>query len=387
MKYILEFKIRQNFLYDVGGSSNVCERIKELIKSYGGSFEYNNCIATPTNIIYEYKCVFYEFLQRDAVLRHVENIVKYHQDITLFDVVVSTIEDKSWHKMALNSVYGAKACNDINYHILPVTTQKELQKSMLDAIRNSEHISGGRTPYYTITSRGNGKSLFAAALQEHLLKEGVNTMDKNIPDISKIVVNGPATIGFFNKYMNGDVRFKPKKVVIKLSKNDDFDPEKAVLLLMVKSMFPDEASFHSWMRRQMKMMNQAMNDGVEKAWKKHKSVLKPTHIIPDTSSHVMPDMSGIGDTAEKKKSGKRWTESEMKLVAWGYISDWNMEALCAAVCRSEGAINAKINQMRKWGIFHGVKVNMTSHEINKLIDDWFDSHRDEPWFKRVFKKR
>lgn len=294
--------------------------------------------------------------------------------------------DRYWHKVALNSVYGTGKCDDINYHALPDNIKKEIQKRMLETIKKSENISGGRDPYYVITSRGNGKSLFAAALQEHLLKEGVNTMDKKIPDISKIILNGPATIGFFNKYVNGDIRFKPKKVVIKLSKNDNFDPEKAVLLLMVKSMFPDEASFHSWMHRQMKIMNQAMNDGVKKAWKKHKSVLKPTHILPDSSEHVMPDMSGMGDTAEKKKSGKRWTESEMKRVAKAYLRNWGTDIISSTVCRSEGSIKSKIHQMGKWGVFQGSKINMTNDEINTLIDNWFDKHGDTPFFKRQFKK-
>lgn len=293
-------------------------------------------------------------------------------------------------KIALNSFYGTKACDDTNYHVLPTKIQKEWQKAMMDIIRKDMNISGGRDPYYVITSRGNGKSLFAATWQErlyeNLFKERVNTM-KNIPDISKIVVNGPATIGFFNKYMNGDVRFKPKKVIIKLSKHDNFDPEKAVLLLMVKSMFPDEASFHSWMRRQMKTMNQAMNDGIEKAKKKHKSVLKPTHIIPDTSSHVMPDMSGMGDAAEKKKSGKRWTESEMKTVAKAYLRNWGTDIMSSMVCRSESSIKSKIHQMGNWGVFKGSTINMTDEKIDKLVDDWFDSNRDLAWFKRFIKKR
>ena len=77
----------------------------------------------------------------------------------------------------------------------------------------------------------------------------------------KVIVNGPATIGFkkngFKKnYYTGDT----DKYIIKKADDDAYDLEKAFLMLYAKSQFDSDEEFHKWFKVNMKMFKEAYNE-------------------------------------------------------------------------------------------------------------------------------
>lgn len=128
------------------------------------------------------------------------------------------------------------------FNELKAEWEKELDKLYLNSFYgtfNSDLIPNS----YLIASRGNGKTQYLMNSMKSYLEGNMNKTFK----FKKIVANGPATIGWING----------KKVVIKKSDDDEFDAEKAMLMMAVKSMFGDDEKFHTWFRAQMKLMNEA----------------------------------------------------------------------------------------------------------------------------------
>lgn len=119
---------------------------------------------------------------------------------------------------------------------------KELERERLKTYMNSFY-GANPSQYYLTCSRGNGKTQYLMNSMKHYLEAN---MDKTFK-FDKIAANGPATIGWING----------KKVVIKKADDDEFDAEKAMLMMAVKSLFGDDEKFHTWFRTQMKLMNEA----------------------------------------------------------------------------------------------------------------------------------
>lgn len=64
---------------------------------------------------------------------------------------------------------------------------------------------------------------------------------------TKVVKSGPVTVAWIFG----------KKVMVRKTKKDKDDPEKAMLMLFAKSQFDSEAGFHRWFRDQMDMFKEA----------------------------------------------------------------------------------------------------------------------------------
>lgn len=67
---------------------------------------------------------------------------------------------------------------------------------------------------------------------------------------TKVIRSGPVTVA----WINGD------KVMVRKTKKDKDDLEKAMLMLYAKSQFSSEAAFHRWFRDQMKIFKEAENN-------------------------------------------------------------------------------------------------------------------------------
>lgn len=146
----------------------------------------------------------------------------------------------------------------------------------------------------------------------HMLQEEKKVMPKNF---EKVVVNGPATIAWING----------KKIMVKKSEEDPYDYEKAMLALMVKSFFGDEARFHRWCRDNMKLINNAIKKDAKisasKASKKHPKVEeKPTH---------------------KPNRHDRWTRGELDFLLANYKKMTN-KAIGEALGRSYASVQTQL---------------------------------------------
>lgn len=64
---------------------------------------------------------------------------------------------------------------------------------------------------------------------------------------SKVIKSGPVTVAWI----------EGKKFMVRKTKKDKDDPEKAMLMLFAKSQFGSEAAFHRWFRDQMGMFKEA----------------------------------------------------------------------------------------------------------------------------------
>lgn len=130
--------------------------------------------------------------------------------------------------------------------VLPAVVLDDLrsawERELLKTYMNSFYGSNP-SQYYLTCSRGNGKTQYLMNSMKSWLEAN---MDKTFK-FDKIVANGPATIGWING----------KKVVIKKADDDEFDAEKAMLMMALKSLFGDDEKFHTWFRTQMKLMNEA----------------------------------------------------------------------------------------------------------------------------------
>ncbi len=64
---------------------------------------------------------------------------------------------------------------------------------------------------------------------------------------TKVIRSGPVTIAWI----------EGKKILVRKTKKDKDDLEKAMLMLYAKSQFGSEAAFHRWFRDQMKIFKEA----------------------------------------------------------------------------------------------------------------------------------
>ena len=136
----------------------------------------------------------------------------------------------------------------------------------------------------------------------HVSKKQREKMTLNVQEVKnmsrnfeKVVVNGPATIAWING----------KKIMVKKSEEDPYDYEKAMLALMVKSFFGDEARFHRWCRDNMKLINKA----VEKEAKI--SAEKAAKFIYD-------DPAPNPKKSHKPERHDRWTREELDFLLNNY---------------------------------------------------------------------
>ena len=67
---------------------------------------------------------------------------------------------------------------------------------------------------------------------------------------TKVIRSGPVTVAWI----------EGKKVMVRKTKKDKDDLEKAMLMLYAKSQFGSEAAFHRWFRDQMKLFEEANNN-------------------------------------------------------------------------------------------------------------------------------
>lgn len=95
-------------------------------------------------------------------------------------------------------------------------------------------------------------------------KEHADAIVKEGTTMSKVKTQEPTWYPRFRNFKNV-IRSGPvtiawifdKKVMIRKTKKDEDDLEKAMLMLYVKSQFSSEASFHRWFRDQMKIFEEA----------------------------------------------------------------------------------------------------------------------------------
>jgi hypothetical protein len=122
-------------------------------------------------------------------------------------------------------------------------------------------------PYDTITYKDILSSLSglptSASDKEHAeaIVKGDNKMSKvktqkptyypSFMKFIKVIRSGPVTVAWIKSN---------KKVMIRKTKKDKDDLEKAMLMLFAKSQFDSEAAFHRWFRDQMKLFEEANNN-------------------------------------------------------------------------------------------------------------------------------
>ena len=177
----------------------------------------------------------------------------------------------------------------------------------------------------------------------------------------KVIVNGPATIGFkkngFKKnYYTGDT----DKYIIKKADGDAYDLEKAFLMLYAKSQFDSDEEFHKWFKVNMKMFKEAYDEA-----------------HPDIDSLPAVDVAaiskGINESLERMSKKLReykekinreygvtkeddipkknvvpkdriWAEDEVKLLKRHYKSS-SISDIASALGRSEAAVKSKAHRL------------------------------------------
>ena len=122
-------------------------------------------------------------------------------------------------------------------------------------------------PYDTTTYRDIQSALSGLPIIEHRIegqKWGVLKEDTKMSKVktqeptwypkfrnfTKVIKSGPVTIAWIFD----------KKVMVRKTKKDKDDLEKAMLMLYAKSQFGSEAAFHRWFRDQMKLFEEANNN-------------------------------------------------------------------------------------------------------------------------------
>lgn len=183
-------------------------------------------------------------------------------------------------------------------------------------------------------------------------------MNKDIivrPVFNKVVINGPATIGW--RYIGN------KKFVIKKADNDAYDLEKAFLMLYAKSQFDNDEEFHKWFRTNMKQFREAYDEahpdigGLQ--WNRVDAAAiskninesldrmsKALHKYRDRLNSVY-GKAAVGDNIVDKKDDKKiniWSEDEVMLLKRRYKTS-SISNIAAALGRSEAAVKAKARRM------------------------------------------
>lgn len=184
-------------------------------------------------------------------------------------------------------------------------------------------------------------------------------MNKDIivrPVFKKVVINGPATIGW--RYIGN------KKFVIKKADDDAYDLEKAFLMLYAKSQFDNDEKFHKWFRTNMKQFREAydeahpdigglqwnridaaaiskgINDSLDRMAKKlreYKEKINREHGVTKEDAEPVKEI-------DKPIKDKKWSEDEVNLLERRYETS-SISNIAAALGRSEAAVKAKARRM------------------------------------------
>lgn len=149
-------------------------------------------------------------------------------------------------------------------------------------------------------------------------KEVQKVMPNNF---DKVVVNGPATIAWING----------KKVMVKKSEDDEYDYEKAMLALMVKSFFGNEARFHRWCKDNMKLIN--------------KAVKKDAKLSAEKAEKNPKKNSASKNKVGEQNSYNRWTKEEFDFLLANYKTMTNKE-LGEHLGRSYASVQTQLNRLR-----------------------------------------
>ena len=171
------------------------------------------------------------------------------------------------------------------------------------------------------------------------------------PVFNKVIVNGPATIGFRTR-----MRYNDKKFVIKKADDDAYDLEKAFLMLYAKSQFDSDEEFHKWFKVNMKMFKEAYNEAHpdidELPAVDAKAISENINATLDRMSKRMHDYvdrinkryDDIVKENHKTPRLRKWTKEEEDLVK-RYWKNKNIKLIAAALGRSEAAVKSKAHRL------------------------------------------
>lgn len=126
-------------------------------------------------------------------------------------------------------------------------------------------------------------------------------------DFEKIIVNGPATIGWING----------KKYVVKCAEEDEYDLEKAILALYVKSIFSSDERFHGWMRKTLKQARKT-------ATTEYKETVAVEKAIDEMKTSI-------------RRRHDRWTQSEVDFL-YVHHNDMSNAEIATALGRSVASV-------------------------------------------------
>lgn len=178
------------------------------------------------------------------------------------------------------------------------------------------------------------------------------------PLFNKVIINGPATIGFINDYNHNH----PRKFIIKKADGDAYDPEKAMLMLVCKSQFSSDEEFHKWFKVNMKQFRKAYIEGHPDVgglqWNRvdAASISKGINDSIDRMSQRMHEYAErinkrYTEFAEKKdssrdtcKKGKTWEEHEIEFLRRRY-GVASMSKIAMVLGRSEAAVKSKAHRL------------------------------------------
>ncbi len=200
-----------------------------------------------------------------------------------------SIDDIS--RFTANSIYGLRQCND--RWKFGVSLPAEDENKLIKVIAGSKYVdqNGVRTIYtpgriyasFEVTSHG-----FGEGIKQYIIRHGwwydidyipgpliadqqtspifsktyfIKEEDIKMPKVkmqepthyptfrkfTKVIRSGPVTIAWI----------EGKKILVRKTKKDKDDLEKAMLMLYAKSQFGSEAAFHRWFRDQMKIFKEA----------------------------------------------------------------------------------------------------------------------------------
>lgn len=152
---------------------------------------------------------------------------------------------------------GSSSLTDLSF----IVRSSELYSSLCDEFKQKGyhfHVQHVIPDYKRILSSLSGLPTDASDKEhaEAIVKED-NKMSKvkmqpptyysNFRKFTKVIRSGPVTVAWI----------EGKKVMVRKTKKDKDDLEKAMLMLYAKSQFGSEAAFHRWFRDQMKLFEEA----------------------------------------------------------------------------------------------------------------------------------
>lgn len=185
---------------------------------------------------------------QDFVQKPSKNLFVYRWK---FKVTLPGYDTDKIHKAIMNSKY-----------IDPYSIETELTPWKIDA--SFDVIDHGFAEFmkafierngwhYTVTNITNTYSAPSIVTKEDIkmpkvVKIQAPTYYPSFMKFIKVIRSGPVTVAWIKSN---------KKVMIRKTKKDKDDLEKAMLMLFAKSQFDSEAAFHRWFRDQMKLFKEA----------------------------------------------------------------------------------------------------------------------------------